>query len=89
MAIKFEYYLHEIIQQANPNLITNIGPRVGRKLADLRDFGILETFHYVRDDNNRLRTIITVGSKPTQILTFKNKMNEWYLQEKKWFKSNL
>jgi hypothetical protein len=85
--IDLEYYLHDLFLKANSKLTTtNIGPRVGRYLNELRTDGILLSYEYQRDGDNKLKTIVTVGSEPTQISTFKDKMNEIYLQEKKWSK---
>jgi hypothetical protein len=85
--IELEYYLHDLFLKANNNLThRNIGPRVGRYLCNMRAQGILKSFDYQRDSDNKLKTIITVGSEPTQISTFKDTMNRLYLQEKKWSK---
>lgn len=85
--IELEYYLHSLFLKANSNLThSNIGARVGRYLHNMRSEGILESFEYKRDTNNNLKTIITVGSEPTQIQRFKDVMNKLYLQEKKWSK---
>lgn len=85
--IKLEYYLHDLFLKANTNLTTtNIGARVGRYLCNMRTQGTITDFNYQRDSDNKLKTIVTVGSEPTQISTFKDTMNRLYLQEKKWSK---
>lgn len=84
---ELEYYLHDLFLKANSNLThTNIGARVGRYLHNMKSQGILNSFEYQRDTENKLKTIITVGSEPTQIQRFKDVMNKLYLQEKKWSK---
>jgi hypothetical protein len=85
--VELEYYLHDLFLKANKNLTqTNIGARVGRYLCNMRSNGIIKNFDYQRDSNDKLKTIITVGSEPDQISTFKDVMNRLYLQEKKWSK---
>jgi hypothetical protein len=88
--VELEYYLHDLFLKANSNLThTNIGPRIGRYLCNLRSKGTIQDFKYHRDEDNKLKTIITVGSEPNQISTFLNVMNKLYLQEKKWSKIKL
>ena len=85
--VELEYYLHELFLKANKNLThTNIGARIGRYLCNLRSKGTIIDFEYHRDSDNRLKTIVTLGSKPTQISTFLDIMNKLYIQEKKWSK---
>lgn len=86
--VELEYYLHDLFLKANNNLThTNIGARIGRYLCNLRSRGTIQDFKYHRDPDNKLKTIITVGSEPNQISTFLNVMNKLYLQEKKWSKN--
>jgi hypothetical protein len=85
--IKLEYHLHDIFLKANTKLTTtNIGARVGRYLCNMRTQGTIQDFDYYRDSDNKLKTIVVVGSEPTQISKFKDTMNRLYLQEKKWSK---
>ena len=85
--VELEYYLHELFLKANNNLThSNIGARIGRYLCNLRAKGTIKDFEYYRDKDNRLKTIITVGSEPNQISTFLDVMNRLYIQEKKWSK---
>jgi hypothetical protein len=83
---ELELYIHEKILEANANRQTNIGAVIGRYLADLRDEGILESFDYKRDNDNRLKTIIKV-TEPTQIPTIKDRLNKLYLKEKRNFEN--
>lgn len=81
------YKLHDIFLKENPTLThTNVGPRVGRYLFGLLHDGIIMKFEHKRDNDNVLQTYITVGSEPTEIQTFKDKMNEIIKQERKWSK---
>ena len=79
---ELELYIHEMIVKANDNLKPCIGAVVGRYLALLREEGVLESFDYKRDEDDRLKTIIKV-TEPTQIPTVRQRLNQLYLQEKR------
>jgi hypothetical protein len=83
---ELEIYIHEKILEANANRRTNVGAVIGRYLAELKEEGVLVSFDYERDVDNRLKTIITV-SEPTHIPTIKERLNKLYLQEKRRFKN--
>ena len=85
---ELELYIHEMIVKANSNLEPCIGAVVGRYLADLRDEGVLQSFDYQRDEDNRLKTIIKV-TEPTQIPTVRERLNKLYLEQKKRFNSTI
>lgn len=85
---ELELYIHEMIVKANSNLEPCIGAVVGRYLADLRDEGVLQSFDYQRDKDDRLKTIIKV-SEPTQIPTVRERLNKLYLEQKRRFNSNI
>jgi hypothetical protein len=85
---ELELYIHEMIVKANSNIEPCIGAVVGRYLADLRDEGVLESFDYQRDEDDRLKTIIKV-TEPTQIPTVRERLNKLYLEQKRRFNSNI
>ena len=85
---ELELYIHEMIEKANSNIKPCIGAVVGRYLADLRDEGVLESFDYQRDEDDRLKTIIKV-TEPTQIPTVRERLNKLYLEQKKRFNSTI
>lgn len=82
--VQLEYYLHELFLKENPKLTqTNVGPRVGRYMFDLLHDGIIKSWEHVRDCDYRLKTIITIGSEPTEFQTFRDKMNSIIKQERR------
>jgi hypothetical protein len=85
---ELELYIHEKILEVNEDRRTNIGAVIGRYLADLREEGVLQSFDYKRDEDDRLKTIIKV-TEPTQIPTVRQRLNQLYLKEKNTFNNKI